>query len=150
MYADPSKAERIEARVERIPESGCWIWLGTISKRTGYGQLSIRCKTTSAHRVAYEAFVGEIPAGMQVCHRCDVRCCVSPAHLFLGTSADNLADMSRKGRSCRGAKNPRAKLTAGDVALIRMSLLSQRALATMFRVGQSQIQRIRSGQGWAG
>jgi hypothetical protein len=87
----------IERRTTRIPMSGCWLWEGSVQSR-GYGDLRLdKCHYT-AHRASYLAFVGEVPDGMHVCHKCDVRLCCNPAHLFLGSNSDNIADSMRKGR----------------------------------------------------
>ena len=80
-----------------VPEAGCWLWLAS-RYRCGYGQVSWKRKTTAAHRASYTAFVGEIPSGMFVCHKCDTRSCINPDHLFLGTAKDNSDDMIAKGR----------------------------------------------------
>lgn len=88
----------IEKRVSMIPEAGCWIWMGCINKQTGYGDLTYQYRRLSAHRAAWEAFNGPIPEGMHVLHRCDVRACCNPHHLFLGTNNGNIADSMRKGR----------------------------------------------------
>ena len=138
---------------------GCWEWMGS-RRPNGYGQFSFNGRPTKAHRVAYLIFVGPIPDGLCILHRCDNRWCVNPRHLFLGTQADNLNDASSKGRMkwkathalrvnpekrCQGERHPRAILTDASIQSIRDQSrqgISQHLLAKQFGVGQGTISRI--------
>jgi hypothetical protein len=100
----------------------------------------------------WELTYGDIPAGMIICHRCDNPPCVRPEHLFLGTQADNQRDRKRKGRSGRGEKNGRAKLTARAVREIRARYargdVSQAALGAEYGVSQPAIGFVVRGEHW--
>ncbi len=88
--------DRYEAKIERVPFSGCWIWIGSHNGK--YGTVNVAKKIKKAHRLSYSEAHGEIPEGHDVCHRCDVTFCVNPDHLFAGTRSENVRDMLSKGR----------------------------------------------------
>lgn len=92
---------RFHARVAR--GEGCWLWTGPVA-HDGYGKAALGYITMRAHRLAWAMEHGD-PGAAQVLHRCDTRLCCNPAHLFLGTHADNMADMVAKGRSASGDAN---------------------------------------------
>lgn len=96
--------DAIRERSVPEPNTGCWLWLGVLSPR-GYGKLKSRGHSMAAHRASYISFRGPIPGGLCVLHRCDNPPCVNPDHLWLGTNADNSADMVAKGRSARGERH---------------------------------------------
>jgi len=136
------------------PNTGCWLWLGLIREgpRYGYGDMKMPTgkrggKARRAHRVSYEAFKGPIPEGMIVRHKCDVRCCVNPDHLVLGTHADNDADARARGRKqYRGAGNPNGKLSDADIVAIVTDPRSAREVARAWCVHESYVHTLRRGE----
>jgi hypothetical protein len=155
-----SMAERLTRRLEPIPESGCLVWIGAVD-RDDYGEIWTGASRASGvyifekvHRVAWQLAYGPIPAGLSVLHRCDVRRCAAPTHLFLGTHADNCRDRHRKGRTARGAAAGSATLTIEEVAEIRALYCRGRhgrgapALARRFGVGRTAIRDIVTGHTW--
>lgn len=123
-----TKAERFWGKVAR--GDGCWEWTGR-RHRQGYGVFWVGRTPHLAHRVAYELAAGPVPAGLCVCHRCDNPPCVNPAHLFVGTQLENMADMKAKGRG-------HAAFTKEDVEEIRRlqdAGLTQKEIAGRFGVG---------------
>lgn len=106
----------------------CWLWKGKHKGSGGYATFVHCGEWFRAHRFSYELFVGPIPEGMCVLHKCDVRHCVNSGHLFVGSKADNTADMLKKGRHSHGnqhglltcgEKNSSVRLTAEEVIGIR-------------------------------
>lgn len=145
----PLTPQEIISRVEYDTNGGCWLWTGTLTSNE-YGSVKIRGKRTGAHRYFYEAFNGPIPDSLLVCHKCDVRCCVNPAHLFCGDASDNMTDMSNKGRAVmpNGIRHRLAKLSPEKAELIRRSPLNLVEAGVEFGVHHTTILRVRQGKNW--
>jgi hypothetical protein len=150
--------ERLLSHIKINIETDCWEWQG--SKRNGYGRMIVGSrkdqtrKSKSAHRVSYEIYHGEIPIGMDVCHKCDNPCCVNPNHLFVGTRQDNINDRESKGRNKiqYGSKNGRAKLNENQVLEIRKkrnSGMPFEKIAKEYGVCKKTIIRAVNGHNWA-
>lgn len=142
--------DRFDLYVNPEPNTGCHLWSGTTDP-WGYGALTVKGVTAKAHRLAYEFECGEIPKGLSVLHRCDIRVCVNPDHLFVGTRADNMRDMWAKGRgkgSPKGSKAHAAKLTEADVLAIRASNDFHSRLAEHYGVDSKTIRCIRKRTTW--
>ena len=118
----------------------CWPWIGAHSKR-GYGEVSLNYKTVWAHRAMWEHVCSAIPKQLDVLHHCDNKSCVNPAHLYLGTDADNARDRVDRGRSS-------SKLSKDDVIAIRANAESHSKLAERYGVCVANINGIKQGRYW--
>lgn len=141
-------ADRFESYV--WPVGQCWLWLGA-AHISGYGQLRVG-HMQRAHRLSWKLYNGEIPPGMVVCHHCDVKLCVNPAHLFIGTQADNMRDAQEKGIMRRAAlARSRAKLSMEKAAQIRALVASGKSrgyVAKKFGVARSSVSRVCLNKAW--
>lgn len=148
--------DALRARLRRNSQrdaSGCWVWT-KYRMADGYGVVKVAGSALLAHRVSYAAFVGQIPDGMSVLHQCDNPPCINPAHLSIGTHADNMRDRNTKGRargkSWKGEAHPSVRLTGAAIAQIRSLAGSapQSVIAKQFGVSQGHISNIINGKTW--
>lgn len=141
-------AEQLALRTMPVPFCGCVVWLGGTTSR-GYGKLTYRYKTISAHRASWEERYGPVPAGKVVCHKCDIPSCVNPDHLFIGTNQDNSDDMKAKRRQVFGEKTHCAKLNEHDVRHIRRTDIGTTLLADIYEISTTTIKAIRKRKTWS-
>lgn len=142
--------KNIEERSMPEPNSGCWLWLNRLND-CGYGLFSLnKHHKVHAHRASWIAHRGTIPVGLSVLHKCDVRCCVNPDHLFLGTHVDNMRDMVKKGRAARqqGEESPCSILTEGQIIAILGDVRPVKLIAVQYGIATWTIYDIRRGRTW--
>jgi len=151
--------ERLWASIEKRGPNECWEWTKK-SRLDGYGWIGLRNgKHKLAHRVAWELTNGPIPEsdsyhGTVVMHLCDNRLCCNPAHLRLGTQADNVRDMREKGRNVDlprrvGTDHPRAKINPEIVRAIRDRSNTVKRLNELYGVNKAMVDNVRKGRTWS-
>ncbi len=119
--------------------SGCWLWNAQIYP-TGYGSFYLNKKNHLAHRASWILFKGNIPENLFVCHKCDVKRCVNPDHLFLGSQTENMRDMIDKGRAPKQIKSL-SDDEEKDVLNLYVSGVTQREIAKKYNIHQRTIFR---------
>lgn len=132
-------------------QNDCWKWNGSTS--SGYGNFCYKGKIIKAHRASWILHNGSIPESMFVLHKCDIKSCTNPEHLFLGDNTDNMRDMASKGRTgvSLGEKNPASVLTVQQVIEIKKLLemgINVPRLSKDFKVSKSTIGCIKYGVTW--
>lgn len=157
----PEQSARFWKKVDKIGFSGCWIWTGAV-RRDGYGLFALKPGIRlSSHRISF-LLAGGLLSDEKPCvlHRCDVRLCVNPDHLFAGSFSDNSRDMAAKGRhpstlypeKYRGENNGNARLCAQDILDIRQryseGCISYAGLGREYGVPKSHISRIILRKAW--
>ena len=156
-YRNLSPALRFKKYVRVNSTTGCWEWLGYVRKEKGYGIFAMGDVQIPAHRAAWLLFRGPIPPDPQhtygtlhVLHDCDVKSCVNPDHLFLGTHRDNMQDAKRKGirMGSQGPPYHRAKLSAQQVYEIWVSTEDPRVLAQRLGMNKTTIYAIKMRRTW--
>lgn len=150
-------AKRLLNKISMDLSTGCWEWRGATSN--GYGYLTVGSRkdgtrhTEKTHKAAYRAFIGDIPAGMHVCHKCDNRKCINPDHLFIGTHLDNMRDRDAKGRNVViiGTRHTNAKLDDNKVMearALRKTGITYSSLANRYGVNKKTILNAINGITW--
>ena len=144
--------DRVNSQIKENHAWGCLEFTGC-KDECGYGRINRDGKLVRLHRAVWERDHGHIPAGMVVMHSCDNPCCLEPEHLFLGTQAENVADMDRKGRRRTpiGSQQPQAKLTEASVRVVKQRLkdgATCAALAREYGVSDAAIRNVKKGRRW--
>ena len=147
-----TRAEKFWKKIKKT--EGCWLWTGAKNSH-GYGYVKRRGKTYRTHRYVWEIMKGHIPSGVCVLHCCDVRNCVNPEHLYLGSYSDNAYDAHRRGHRSyshlKGSKHGMAKLDESKVKVIKTYLengFTCLSLSKVYQVSPATISRIKRKEGW--
>lgn len=144
--------DRLMAKVSPEALTGCWLWDAKVAKN-GYGHFWLEGQMIGAHVASWRLHRGD-PGQLFVLHHCDVPCCVNPTHLFLGTTAENMADMARKGRSAglrrRRMAHPLAR-AVDEACVIAMARdgFPQRQIGAMTGISQSLVSGIVNNNRWS-
>ena len=141
-------ADRFWDKVDK--SQACWEWTAHCLPN-GYGSFRYQGRTRYAHRIsAYRAgLITGLSDKRHVLHACDNPKCVNPDHLFVGSAADNMADMTTKGRRANGTAMPHSKLTEEDIPLIRADTRTHQTIADVFNVSRRLIGDIKNGKRWS-
>jgi hypothetical protein len=154
-YSRRPLAERFWSKVRVAGPDDCWMWTGATTP-AGYGKISTGGRegglllATRLSLMLHHS-LGAWPTGVNACHRCDTPACVNPAHLFMGTQADNMADSAAKGRMACGSRRPMAKLSEADIPVIRRRISEgapRQCIADSFGVSRSAIRQVVIGLTW--
>lgn len=147
----PITKEFILERI-KISDNGCWEWQAALNK-PGYAVVWHNKKLHLGHRVAYELWIGQIPDGLFVCHKCDNPRCMNPDHLFIGNDKMNQDDSVKKGRHRHcvfyAENNPTAKFTNNEVRWLRSCKMSGYKLSKILGVSRGTINKLRRRDSYA-
>lgn len=150
-YERKSIKERLLNKTRKT--NSCWLFEGA-SLRSGYGTISLNDKTVTTHRVSYEIFVGKIKKGYEVCHKCNVKSCIKPSHLYLATRKGNADDAMRDGLIKVGENHGSSKLTNSNIKFIKSFYAKGKRgrgcyeIAKIMKVHPTTIHRIVTGKTW--
>jgi hypothetical protein len=130
----------------------CWFWKAK-GRCNGYGFLKIDKRNIPAHRISYQIHNGDFDFNLHVLHKCDIRNCVNPEHLFLGTNKDNIDDKVSKDRQAKGSDNGNSILNEEQVKEIKLHLQNKyygyiKNLVSKYNVSETCIRDIKRGRTW--
>ena len=151
LMVELSLRERFDLSYIPEPNSGCWLWDGKYARERHSDRPMIRVgggRRRKAARVAYELFIGPIPAGLYICHKCDVPACVNPQHLYAGTPKQNQQDCIDRDRRKLGELRSHSKLTNAQARSLLTDPRSSAALARLYGVSETCVSLIRRGRTW--
>lgn len=143
----PSIERRLLSKCTFEPNTGCWLWLGSLNNK-GYGEIMLRHtrRTAYAHRVSYFLYRGTAIVGKESRHTCDVSCCINPFHVIPGTHLENMHDMVVRCRSRLGTTCPAVqKVTDTEVMAIRVDVRSGTVIAAEYGISRQHVNAIRRG-----
>lgn len=144
-----SRIERFEERYIPEPNSGCWLWLGPMNPSNGYGRFYLNEKeVVYAHNFSFKHHKGKIPKGLMLRHTCDIKLCVNPDHVILGTAKQNSQDAVERGQHRSGTRHGMCKLSEIEVIDIFVSEESIAEIAEHFAVSRMHVQRIKEKKVW--
>ncbi len=138
----PDLQTALLSNIEIDPDTNCWNWQKSLIQNKGYGRLTFKYKAYRTHRASYEVFVGEIPDGLFVCHKCNNPRCCNPDHLYLGTHYDNMQDRKQTGGY---DKSPKEKLNPQICKRIRSLSNSGKSVVKISEItglGKTTINRV--------
>ena len=147
----PNKYTRFLSKINShgFDPNVCWEWTGA-GKGNGYGNVRIGTKNITAHRLAYELFIGKVPDNLDVCHTCDNRQCVNPDHLFSGTRKDNMQDCKSKGRAAGGNRKHLKEFQVQEIKRRLTGGHTTRKIANQMDINYHTIAAIKRGESYVG
>lgn len=150
-WADAAFVERLWAKIDKRGTNECWPWTGATAGKVVHGQISVPHSRSRVyvHRVVYELEIGPIPEGLVVRHSCDNGICCNPAHLLVGTRADNNNDAAERGRMPRGSRHHATKLTLMQVLAIRKDNRTHAQIAQAYGIARQTVGDIKSKRRWS-
>ena len=135
---------KIESNSIPEPNSGCLLWLGGCCG-AGYGAVRDGNSLKSTHVISYEHAYGPVPRGLLVLHKCDVKLCCNPTHLYVGNDADNACDRVIRGQQARGERHGRAFLSDEEIREIREADGYHKDIAAKFGISRTHVTNIKNG-----